>query len=258
MTINGSTKFVGIGTTTPDTKLQVVGSTTTSDLIVTDNTTSNSLDVNEVTRTNDLIVAANTSTKILNVTTSTTTNNLNVTTSTTTSDLNVSGTTTTGSFTLTSNTPAIGDILKCTSINGDAEWFTAPESNPSPWLACGSDIHFSEGNVGIGTTNTHGYQLAVYGKILTEEVMVKHPVNWPDYVFHNNYKLTDLKELEKFVNQNHHLPEIPSEKEVSENGIELAKMNGLLLKKIEELTLYLIEQQKQLEMVQERLSELEN
>lgn len=178
-------------------------------------------------------------------------------------NLHVNGSTFTVALTLYNEKepPNDGDILY-TNAQGSAYWGAPPigGGGSSLWLENenGNDIFFNSGNVGIGTINTYGYKLAVQGKIITEEVVVKHAVNWPDYVFHNNYKLTDLKELEKFVNKNHHLPEIPSEKEVSENGIELAKMNGLLLKKIEELTLYLIEQQKQLEMVQERLSELEN
>jgi hypothetical protein len=164
--------------------------------------------------------------------------------------LHVNGNTFTVELTLYNekDPPNDGDILY-TNEKGQTRWGAPPigGGGSSLWDENGNDIFFNSGNVGIGTINTYGYELAVQGKIITEEVMVKHPVNWPDYVFHNNYKLTDLKELEKFVTQNHHLPGIPSEREVSENGIELAKMNGLLLKKIEELTLYLIEQQKLLE-----------
>ncbi len=121
----------------------------------------------------------------------------------------------------------------------------------------GGDVFIPENSLGIGTDNTYGYALAVKGKILTDEVMVKHPDDWYDYVFNSNYKLQSLKELEKYIKQNKHLPDIPSGKEVKDNGIALAKMNGLLLKKIEELTLYIIQQQKILNEQQQRLSSLE-
>jgi len=64
---------------------------------------------------------------------------------------------------------------------------------------------------------------------------------WVDYVFKKDYKLMPLSELNAFIRENNHLPEIPTSDEVRENGIELGEMNALLLKKIEELTLYVIE-----------------
>jgi len=64
---------------------------------------------------------------------------------------------------------------------------------------------------------------------------------WYDHVFHSDYNLRPLNELEQFVKQNHHLPEIPTAKEVIENGLDLGEMQGKLLLKIEELTLYIIE-----------------
>jgi hypothetical protein len=70
---------------------------------------------------------------------------------------------------------------------------------------------------------------------------------WPDYVFEEKYPLLPLPELSQFVKSNKHLPEIPTEKEVSENGLDLGDMNALLLKKIEELTLYVIDLQKQVD-----------
>jgi hypothetical protein len=90
-------------------------------------------------------------------------------------------------------------------------------------------------------------------------------INWPDYVFNENYRLSALSDVEQFIQKNHHLPDIPSEKEVKVNGIDVAEMDGLLLKKIEELMLYTIEQQKQLEQLQQqnaalinRIEQLEN
>lgn len=104
----------------------------------------------------------------------------------------------------------------------------------------------SGGNVGIGTTNPD-HELTVKGKIHTEEVLVDLSVPGPDYVFEDDYDLTPLKELEAYLKVNKHLPEIPSAKKMEADGIELGVMNMLLLKKIEELTLHTIEQQKLIE-----------
>jgi hypothetical protein len=97
-----------------------------------------------------------------------------------------------------------------------------------------------DGNVGIGTT-TPQEKLSVNGKIRAKEIKVE-TVNWPDYVFSPSYKLPDLKATEQFIKKNGHLPEIPSAVEVEKEGVSLGEMNAKLLKKIEELTLYLIEQ----------------
>ncbi len=120
----------------------------------------------------------------------------------------------------------------------------------------GGDVIVPNNSMGIGTNNTYGYALAVKGKILTDEVMIKHPDDWYDFVFKKEYKLTSLDALEQYIEQNNHLPDIPSESEVKSQGIELSKMNGLLLKKIEELTLYIIEQQKALNTQQKEIDML--
>ena len=105
------------------------------------------------------------------------------------------------------------------------------------------------GNVGIATTTIPtGYKLAIAGKIITEEVKVQLKANWPDYVFAKAYNLPTLKEVEKHIEEKGHLPNIPSAKEVKDNkGIELGKMNAKLLEKIEELTLYTIQQEKEIQ-----------
>jgi hypothetical protein len=117
----------------------------------------------------------------------------------------------------------------------------------------GNDVYFKDGgnsfinsgNFGIGTTNPDE-KLTVNGKIHAQEVRidVSAPMTVPDYVFAKEYKLKSLQEVESFIKQNSHLPEIPSAKELEKDGIQLAEMNLNLLKKIEELTLYAIEQQK--------------
>jgi hypothetical protein len=118
-------------------------------------------------------------------------------------------------------------------------------------------------NVGIGTTNIGSYKLAVNGSIRSKEVKVE--ANWSDFVFEKNYDLLTLEEVEQHIKEKGHLPEIPSEAEVGENGINLGEMNAKLLQKIEELTLYLIEQNKQnqsqqakIELLEKKISQLEN
>jgi hypothetical protein len=102
------------------------------------------------------------------------------------------------------------------------------------------------GNIGIGTTNPGDYKLAVNGNIHTKAVVVNLN-DWADYVFHKTYQLKPLSELKTYIDQNQHLPEIPTAKDVEANGVNLGEMNRLLLKKVEELTLYLIEKDRQVE-----------
>lgn len=102
------------------------------------------------------------------------------------------------------------------------------------------------GNVGIGTTATGNYKLTVEGAIGARRVRVTQDA-WADFVFNPEYKLPSLKELDKYVRENKHLPGVPSETEVKEKGIDVGEMNKILLQKVEELTLHLIEQQKQIE-----------
>lgn len=96
-----------------------------------------------------------------------------------------------------------------------------------------------------------GFALAVNGGIISTEVYVMTVDHWHDYVFGKDYKLMSLSDLKEYVADNNHLPEVPSEEEVISNGYNMAEMQGVLLKKIEELTLYILQQE-------ERISQLEN
>ncbi|MBI9055992.1 MAG: hypothetical protein JEY96_19380 [Bacteroidales bacterium] len=115
----------------------------------------------------------------------------------------------------------------------------------------------ANGNVGIGTTETGTHKLAVEGTIGAREIKVEAFPGWSDFVFNETYDLKDLEEVENFIDENKHLPDIPSEKEVLENGIELGKMDAKLLQKIEELTLYMIEQNKKTEKLINKVEILE-
>ena len=112
------------------------------------------------------------------------------------------------------------------------------------------------GNFGIGTNTPGSYRLAVKGKIRAEEVKVE--TGWADYVFEDDYNLPTLKEVEDHIKNQGHLINIPSAKEVEANGIYLGEMNKLLLEKIEELTLYIIDQDKKQKKLEARLAVLEN
>ncbi|PWK02273.1 hypothetical protein BC749_101336 [Flavobacterium araucananum] len=103
-----------------------------------------------------------------------------------------------------------------------------------------------KGNFGIGTTNPDS-KLTVAGNIHAREVKVTVSAGAvPDYVFANDYKLKSLDDVEKYIKQNSHLPEIPSAQEIEKNGLMLAEMNLNLLKKMEEMTLYMIEQNREI------------
>ena len=88
------------------------------------------------------------------------------------------------------------------------------------------------------------------------DIIIQHQDKWYDYVFEEDYNLAPIKDLETYIKQNKHLPDVPNAEEVKENGINLGEMNGILLKKIEELTLYMIEQQKMMENQQKEIEEL--
>ena len=116
------------------------------------------------------------------------------------------------------------------------------------------------GAVKIGGAQTPaGYRLSVDGRAIMEEVNVQLSGNWPDYVFEEDYDLPSLESVQGYIKENKHLPEVPSAKEMEENGIDLGEMNILLLKKVEELTLHLIEQSERINeqhlMIQELSAE---
>ncbi|MBP5644213.1 MAG: hypothetical protein J6X10_08320 [Bacteroidales bacterium] len=108
-----------------------------------------------------------------------------------------------------------------------------------------------KGKVGVNIDNSftgdYNYTLAVKGGILTTEVFVKEVDEWHDHVFSDDYKLMSLNDLADYIHANGHLPEMPTETDVLENGYNMVEMEGALLKKIEELTLYAIELQRELE-----------
>jgi len=127
----------------------------------------------------------------------------------------------------------------------------------APWSNSNNGIRISsQGNVSIGTSTSNTYKLAVEGKIAARGVKVTL-AGFADYVFDSTYQLRPLASLQQYINQNKHLPGIPSAEEVKKDGgVELGEMNVKLLEKIEELTLYVIELKKENEQMQKDIKGL--
>jgi hypothetical protein len=141
-----------------------------------------------------------------------------------------------------------GDMLRIKN-SADADLFRIPADGGG----------YFAGNVGIGITNTTtdpDYKLFVDKGIKTKKIKVTQTA-WPDYVFHQQYKLPSLIEVEKYIKANNHLPEVPSAKEIETDGLNLGDNQATLLKKIEELTLYIIDLNKKSEEQNKKIAELE-
>ena len=164
--------------------------------------------------------------------------------------------------TVVSNTGSYQDVsgyhnLNAVSIN-DALYNLPKGSYYSNYDITAKNVEFttsSNGNVGIGINNPQ-YKLDVNGTIHTKEVKVDL-TGWPDYVFKANYSLPTLEDVEKHIKEKGYLPNVPSEKEVLQNGVSLGENQKLLLEKIEELTLYSIEQNKKLKNQAEEIERLQ-
>ncbi len=111
-------------------------------------------------------------------------------------------------------------------------------------------INGTTNNVGIGTS-TPNEKLSVNGNIRSKEVVVEL-ANWPDYVFDKSYELTPLIEVENFIKANNHLPNIPSANEIENNGLKVGDVQKRMMEKIEELTLYVIELKKEIELLKSK------
>lgn len=144
-----------------------------------------------------------------------------------------------------------GNILKTRMGGTSAGIGTFSPTNMRIFSGGFSRILISEatGNVGIGTDNPT-YKLSVLGNIRCTEAVVE--TGWADYVFEKNYQLPLLSDVEKFILQNKHLPNIPSAAEIEKNGLHLGDTQKRMMEKIEELTLYVIELNKKIEKLQQK------
>ncbi|MEZ4877541.1 MAG: hypothetical protein R2805_08335 [Flavobacterium sp.] len=136
------------------------------------------------------------------------------------------------------------------NLNNRNLWFDTTNSTSNGKLYIGSTPNFP--------STSGNYKLFVEGGIMTEKVKValRNTSNWADYVFEKDYKLLPLNEVEKFVKINKHLPGVQSAKELAENGIDVAEMQSKQMEKIEELTLYIIEQNNKLEKQNDEIQTL--
>ena len=136
------------------------------------------------------------------------------------------------------------------------DWKSFTTGGAGAWSTSGTTIFYTDGHIGIGTTAPQ-YPLDVSGTIRACEVEVNNLDGWCDYVFEEDYKLASLEEVESYIKTNKHLMDIPSEAEVMAHGVSLNDMTKGLLKKVEELTLYMIEKDKQVKVLLERIETLE-
>jgi len=158
----------------------------------------------------------------------------------------------------TSNPQAKLQITANNATGINIEHTTATDWNYASYIKVNNDLTKA---LAIRNTTTNSDVFVVYGngvlstkKIFAEKIEVLLSCvgsYWYDHVFESNYNLRPLSELEQFIKQNHHLPEIPTAQEIQENGIDLGDMQGKLLLKIEELTLYVIELEKQIKELQQ-------
>lgn len=150
---------------------------------------------------------------------------------------------------------AMGPNISWINFGSTGDWYIRSSSNSGKVIL--QDQSTTTAPVCIGTIQSaSGYKLCVDGKIICEEVKVQNNASWPDFVFNSSYKLPDLLSVEKQIQTDGHLSGVPSADEVCDNGISLGEMQGTLLQKIEELTLYMIDQQKQINQLKSENEEL--
>lgn len=157
-----------------------------------------------------------------------------------------------------SNSDGIGSSLEFYAYNSGGTYFAPLSFKSNGDVVLISDKNtIGGGNVSIGTTDAKGYKLAVNGSVIATSMTVKLNAAWPDYVFEKDYSLLSLNELEQYLLKNKHLPDMPSAKEIETTGQNLGQINSKLVKNVEELTLHLIEKDKQLQQ-QQKMIDLQN
>lgn len=160
--------------------------------------------------------------------------------------------------------PNLGQWLSFNMFNADLRKYTiSPGVFEVEFENEGHLLFNNLGSVGINVgendadSKLAGVALGVNGTIIATELIVQEFGDWPDFVFAEDYNLMSLNEIEEYIVNNGHLPSVPNEKEVVENGVNLGKMSAILLQKVEELTLHIIELNKQNEELNKRITELE-
>ncbi len=159
----------------------------------------------------------------------------------------------------------IGDSIY-TNNSGKANIFIAKYGTPytdpeTPLITDSNGNIIISGKLGIGIETSDfsigDHKLYINGSILAKEVKVNLKSNWSDFVFDEEYNLQNLEELEQYIEKENHLPDVPSDSEIQKGGVNLSEMNAILLQKIEELTLYIIEQNKEQQKLKDQINNLE-
>jgi len=152
----------------------------------------------------------------------------------------------------TSMSAGYGAIIGCDPGSGRIEFiqhaYTEANQNVSQTYPL---VIAASGNVLVGAPEDYGYKLAVNGNVICTELRVKLQGNWPDYVFADGYQLKSLEEVEAHIQSENHLPGIPAAAEIEKEGIAVGDMQKKMMEKIEELTLYLIDQNKRLNQIEQ-------
>ena len=152
------------------------------------------------------------------------------------------------------HTLIVGGTLNTTGLYVNDQLFVS-----SPWAITTGRINYG-GQVAIGTSlasNPNNYTLAVNGKIGAKDMQIENSSStWPDYVFEDGYPLPSLSEVESYILENRHLEGMPSAAEVDKKGYSVNEFNLVLLRKVEELTLYLVQQQKEINQLRQELEEV--
>lgn len=156
--------------------------------------------------------------------------------------------------TMSWSNPALGPNLSHVHFGLKGDWYIRSAANDGVVV-----IQDNGGRVAIGGTKVaNGYKLSVSGKVICEELKVQLKSAWPDYVFADHYKLKSLEEVEQHIQAEKHLPGMPAAAEVEKEGLEIGDMQKKMMEKIEELTLYVIEINKENKALKQRLEQLEN
>ena len=246
-TIQATTGYVGIGTASPSSKLHINSGANARETlrIYYNGNTSNYLNIWQGTGgaaldpigTGLLYLGYDQST---NVIVGNNGGNLGVGTTSPGTKLHVfTSTTNSGDNSAKFEAPNIGNNVSHIHWGTTGDWYIRSANSTGKVI-----IQDAGGNVGIGTSNPN-QKLTVNGTIYGKEVKVDLSVPGPDYVFEKDYNLPSLEEIKEYIDENKHLPEVPSAKEMEANGVNVGEMNMILLKKMEEMTLYMIDLKKE-------------
>ncbi|HLN52074.1 MAG TPA: fibronectin type III domain-containing protein [Lentimicrobium sp.] len=146
------------------------------------------------------------------------------------------------------------DVITLNSGGEGNDYAYTPENSNLPTVDWQARNFYAAGRMGVGTFPSNNFRLAVNGKIRAKEIVVES--GWADFVFEPGYLLPSLKDVKKHIRTFGHLQGIPNVKEIKENGVSLGEVNSLLLQKIEEITLYIIQADERIEALEKEIRTL--